>query len=159
MDEEDFLNAGNNAFDSVDFGDEEEEPPPPPTDHVVHVYEFGKLRRTIDRLFTAEDAEAFASEYNRTAKPYGRFAVAGKEKGRPKKTIELRLKYMPGGVPVIHGIQRVSRPGRRVYAGANGLPKVLNGLGVSIVSTSQGVMSGDEARSRRIGGEVLCQVW
>ena len=58
-----------------------------PTDHVVHVYEYGKFKRTIEREFTAEDAEAFASDYNRTAKPYGRFAVAAKEKARPKKTV------------------------------------------------------------------------
>ena len=89
MDEDGFLNADDSDLDGVDFGDEgNETPSPPPVEHVVHVYEFGKLKRTIDRKFTAEDAEAFASEYNRAAKQYGRFAVAGKEKGRPKKTIE-----------------------------------------------------------------------
>jgi hypothetical protein len=62
--------------------------PEPSADHVVHIYEFKKFKRTIDRPFTAEDAEAFASEYNRTAKPYARFAIAGKEDAKPKKSIE-----------------------------------------------------------------------
>ena len=65
----------------------EEDPPAPPTDHVVHVYEHDAFKRTIDREFTAEDAEAFATEYNRTAKSYGRFALAGKQGGKPKKTL------------------------------------------------------------------------
>lgn len=70
--------------------DEAEEPsrPEPPANHVVHVYEFREYTRTIDRPFTAEDAEAFASEFNRTAKPYGRFAVAGKDDAKPRKTLE-----------------------------------------------------------------------
>ena len=65
----------------------EEKPPEPPTDHVVHVYEYEKFKRTIERAFTAEDAEAFATEYNRTAKPYGRFALAGKNSSKPRKTL------------------------------------------------------------------------
>jgi hypothetical protein len=62
--------------------------PEPPPDHVVHIYEYRKFKRTIDRPFTAEDAEAFASEYNRTAKPYARFAIAGKEDAKPKKSLD-----------------------------------------------------------------------
>ncbi len=95
MDDDEYLGSGEDALDAVDFGDEEDpddggdaEVAKPPTDHVVHIYHLGKLSRTIPRPFTAEDAEAFASEYNRTARPYGRFAVAGKEKGRVKKTID-----------------------------------------------------------------------
>lgn len=71
-----------------DESDEEFGRTEPPTDHVVHVYEYQKFKRTIDRPFTAEDAEAFASEYNRTAKPYARFAVAGKEDAKPKKSLD-----------------------------------------------------------------------
>ena len=59
----------------------------PKADYVVHIYEYEKFKRTIDRPFTPEDAEAFATEYNRTGKPYGRIAVSGKNDGKPKKTL------------------------------------------------------------------------
>jgi hypothetical protein len=62
--------------------------PEPPADHVIHIYEAKKFKRTIDRPFTAEDAEAFASDYNKTAKSYARFAIAGKEDAKPKKTLD-----------------------------------------------------------------------
>jgi hypothetical protein len=64
------------------------ERPAPLANYVVHVYEHQKFKRTMDRPFTAEDAEAFASEYNRTAKPYGRFALAGKDDAKPRKTLD-----------------------------------------------------------------------
>jgi small subunit ribosomal protein S8 len=73
--------------------------------------------------------------------------------------LRIYLKYAEGGEPVIHGIERVSRPGRRVYRGKDDIPRVLGGLGLSIVSTSHGVLSGAEAARNGIGGEVLCQVW
>lgn len=69
------------------------------------------------------------------------------------------LKYGPKKRPVIHGIERVSTPGRRRYARSEEVPTVMNGLGSCVVSTSQGVMSGKKARASRIGGEVLCVVW
>jgi small subunit ribosomal protein S8 len=81
------------------------------------------------------------------------------EDGRPSGTLRIYLKYSDDGEPVIHGIERVSRPGRRVYRGKEELPKVLGGLGLAIVSTSRGVLSGDEAARQGVGGEVLCQVW
>ena len=68
--------------------EDEYERPAAPANFRVHVYEFRKFKRTIDRPFTAEDAEAFASEFNRTAKSYGRFALAGKEDASPKKSLE-----------------------------------------------------------------------
>jgi small subunit ribosomal protein S8 len=74
-----------------------------------------------------------------------------------KTTLTVELKYFEG-VPVIEKIQRASRPGLRVYRGKEGLPKVLGGLGVAIVSTSAGVMSDRQAREQGIGGEVLCIV-
>lgn len=102
MDDE-FLNADEEDFETDDFEEaeeeeddeeeaeaetgEEESPPPTPADHVVHIYECGKFKRTIEREFTAEDAEEFASDYNRTARPYSRFALAAKAKARPKKTV------------------------------------------------------------------------
>jgi small subunit ribosomal protein S8 len=77
---------------------------------------------------------------------------------RGKAEISIELKYYEGG-PVIRMISRVSSPGRRVYSSIRDLPKVSNGLGIAILSTSRGVMSDSEARSANIGGEVLCQVF
>jgi small subunit ribosomal protein S8 len=73
--------------------------------------------------------------------------------------IRISLKYANDGEPAIHGIERISRPGRRVYRAKTEIPRPLGGLGLSIVSTSRGVLSGDEAAKTGIGGEVLCQVW
>jgi len=82
-----------------------------------------------------------------------------KEDGKPQSTLRVYLKYSDDGEPVIHGIERISRPGRRVYRGKEEIPKVLGGLGLAIVSTSKGVLSGAEAARQGVGGEVLCQVW
>jgi small subunit ribosomal protein S8 len=76
-----------------------------------------------------------------------------------KKYIRLYLKYSPTNQPVISHIERVSRPGCRVYAGSKEIPRVLGGLGINIVTTPKGVMTGAEARKQGVGGEVLCQVW
>jgi small subunit ribosomal protein S8 len=78
--------------------------------------------------------------------------------GSAIKTMKISLKY-EGRKPVIEGLRRISSPGLRSYTGASDLPRVRGGLGVAIMSTSQGVMSGRQARSARIGGEVLCYVW
>ncbi|HET8738389.1 MAG TPA: 30S ribosomal protein S8 [Acidimicrobiia bacterium] len=76
-----------------------------------------------------------------------------------RSQLELVLRYAERRRPVIEGLKRVSRPGHRVYVGANELPQVQGGLGVAVVSTSQGLMPDREARKRRLGGEVLCEVW
>ena len=73
--------------------------------------------------------------------------------------LRVYLKYSEDGEPVIHGIERISRPGRRVYRNKQEIPRVLGGLGLAIVSTSKGVLSGTEAVKNGVGGEVLCQVW
>lgn len=73
--------------------------------------------------------------------------------------IKLGLKYVSGKQPVIKGLKRISKPGLRVYAGSKELPKVLNGLGIAIVSTSKGVMTEKNARTQGIGGEVLAYIW
>jgi small subunit ribosomal protein S8 len=73
-------------------------------------------------------------------------------------TMKILLKYTDGQ-PAIQGIQRVSVPGRRAYARAAGLPKVMNGLGMAIVSTSKGLLTDYEAREQNIGGEIICKVW
>lgn len=78
----------------------------------------------------------------------------------PQGVIKIALKYHPESKhPAIKGIDRASRPGLRRYSGSKGLPRVLNGLGVAVVSTSQGVMTDKEARAKNIGGEVLCYVY
>ncbi len=77
----------------------------------------------------------------------------------PSKQLSIQLKYGPNGERVIRHIKRVSKPGRRVYSPADRLRPVLNGLGISIISTSRGVISDREARQRNLGGEVLCEVW
>lgn len=74
-------------------------------------------------------------------------------------TIKVALKYGAGKVQAIRGVQRISKPGLRVYVGYEDMPKVMNGLGVAIVSTSNGVMTDKEARKAKIGGEVLAFVW
>ena len=73
--------------------------------------------------------------------------------------IHIELEYGPNGERVIRHIKRVSKPGRRIYNGATQLRPILNGLGISIVSTSRGVISDREARQQNLGGEVLCEVW
>ncbi len=69
------------------------------------------------------------------------------------------LKYTAKDEPVIHGLKRVSKPGNRVYSGHDGIPKVRGSFGISILSTSEGVMTNIQAKKKKIGGEVLCQVW
>jgi small subunit ribosomal protein S8 len=79
--------------------------------------------------------------------------------GRPGRTLDIKMKYAPDRTRTISGVRRVSKPGLRVYTGADRLPRVLGGLGVAVLSTSQGLMTDREARQRRVGGEVLCYVW
>ena len=78
--------------------------------------------------------------------------------GKSVKTIKLKLKY-EGRKGVIEGLRRISKPGLRRYVGATEIPKVLGGMGISIVSTSRGVMSGAEAKKQNLGGELLCFIW
>jgi small subunit ribosomal protein S8 len=79
--------------------------------------------------------------------------------GAPVQQLRLELKYGPNGEHVIRHIRRVSKPGRRVYAGSDDLRPVLDGMGIAVVSTSKGVISDREARQKNVGGEVLCEVW
>jgi len=78
--------------------------------------------------------------------------------GKPIKTIKIKLKYS-GKKSIIEGLRRVSTPGLRRYVGGSEIPRVCGGLGISILSTSQGVMSGQEARKKNVGVELLCYVW
>lgn len=76
-----------------------------------------------------------------------------------EKGLVVKLKYDEAGLPVIEGIKRVSKPGLRIYTGKSEIPKVRGGLGISIVSTSHGVMTGADAKKQGVGGEVICTVW
>ncbi len=86
------------------------------------------------------------------------FTVSDAE-DHPGRRLHIELKYSPERERVISGIKRVSKPGLRVYTTSSDAPRVLGGLGISVLSTSQGLLTDREARKRRVGGEVLCQVW
>ena len=86
------------------------------------------------------------------------FAVAPSTKG-PGEVLTVQMKYSPERHRTISGLRRISTPGLRVYRKASAVPRVLGGLGVAVLSTSQGLMSDREARKRHMGGEVLCYVW
>lgn len=73
--------------------------------------------------------------------------------------LKVQLRYVDDGQPMITGLQRISKPGRRVYVGNKEVPKVRNGIGMSILSTSKGIMTDQESRRHKLGGEVLCAVW
>lgn len=77
----------------------------------------------------------------------------------PARTIRVNLKYSPTGERVIQKISRVSKPGRRVYSESRKLPQVLQGMGICILSTNQGMLSSREAKAKNVGGEILCEVW
>ena len=85
----------------------------------------------------------------------GDYSVSSEDK---KSKLEIKLKYNSGS-PVISSIQRVSKPGRRIFSSAESLPKINNGLGIAIVSTPKGVMSDIDARKQKIGGEIICKVF
>lgn len=101
------------------------------------------LKLEVCRVLTEE---GFIKEYTLEEEP------------KPSK-IRVTLKYLPDRSAVVHGLRRVSRPSLRVYVGADEVKPVRSGLGISIVSTSRGVMTGKKARRARVGGEVLCEVW
>lgn len=82
-----------------------------------------------------------------------------KVEGDVKKVLTLTLKYGANGERVISGLKRISKPGLRVHVDAENLPRVLNGLGIALISTSQGIMTDKQARAKNIGGEVLAYVW
>ncbi len=106
-------------------------------------------------------ASRFKSEIARILEQEGYisgFRLVEATEGTPA-VIRITLKYGPRGENVISGLERVSRPGRRVYTGRDGVPRVLGGLGTAILTTPQGVMTGRDAVKAGVGGEVLCNVW
>jgi small subunit ribosomal protein S8 len=98
-------------------------------------------------------------EIARILKDEGFIADVAEEQQGPGKVLRLQLRYVDGKVPVVSGLKRVSKPGLRVYAAKTDIPRVLGGLGIVIVSTSQGIMTGSQARKAQLGGEVLAYVW
>ena len=89
----------------------------------------------------------------------GFIAGFAEERDGPVQMLRLTLKYVDGKAPVVSGLKRISKPGLRVYAGKTEIPRVLGGLGIVIVSTSKGIMTGQQARSAQLGGEILAYVW
>ena len=75
-----------------------------------------------------------------------------------ERDFKIKLKYF-NGKPVINGLKKVSKPGRRIYVKADEIPNVRNGLGICILSTSQGILEGKEAKKKRVGGEIICEIW
>jgi len=80
-------------------------------------------------------------------------------RGKPHRVIKIYLKYNDNNQPVVTGLERVSKPGLRVYVQRKEIPRVYGGLGIAIVSTAKGVMTGQQAWRQRVGGELLCYVW
>ena len=98
-------------------------------------------------------------EIARILKAEGFIADVQEDKDGTVAILRLQLKYVDGKVPVVSGLKRISKPGLRVYARKTDIPRVLGGLGIVIVSTSQGIMTGAQARRAQLGGEVLAYVW
>ncbi len=104
-----------------------------------------KLKEALAELLKAE---GYIADYTTSERP-----------DKPGKYLSIDMKYSPQRERTISGIQRVSKPGLRVYKKHHEIPRVLGGLGVAVLSTSQGLMTDREARRRHVGGEVLCYVW
>jgi small subunit ribosomal protein S8 len=98
-------------------------------------------------------------EIARILKDEGFIADVVEDRDGSVAILHLKLKYVDGKVPVVSGLKRISKPGLRVYAGKTDIPRVLGGLGIVIVSTSQGIMTGAQAKRAQLGGEVLAYVW
>ena len=104
-------------------------------------------------------ASKFKAELARILREQGYIEDFSVEPARVGQVLRVRLKYTEDRKPVISGLERVSKPGRRRYVNADQVPKVLGGMGTAIVSTSRGVMTGHDARRTRVGGELVARVW
>jgi small subunit ribosomal protein S8 len=104
-------------------------------------------------------ASTFKTEIARILREQGYIEDFAVEAGRVGQVLRVRLRYTEDRKPVITGLERLSKPGRRRYVGASEVPKVLGGMGTTIVSTSRGVMTGHEARHAEVGGELVAKVW
>jgi small subunit ribosomal protein S8 len=111
--------------------------------HTEVVVPASRVKREIARILTEE---GFITGFT-------------EEREGPAQVLRLQLKYVEGKAPVVSGLKRISKPGLRVYARKTEIPRVLGGLGLVIISTSQGIMTGVQARRAQLGGEVLAYVW
>jgi small subunit ribosomal protein S8 len=98
-------------------------------------------------------------EIARILKEEGFIADVREERAGPSQMLRIELKYVDGKVPVVSGLKRISKPGLRVYAQKTDIPRVLGGLGIVIVSTSKGIMTGSQAKQAQLGGEILAFIW
>jgi small subunit ribosomal protein S8 len=98
-------------------------------------------------------------EIARILKEEGFIADVQEERAGPSQMLRIELKYVDGKVPVGSGLKRISKPGLRVYAQKTDIPRVLGGLGIVIVSTSKGIMTGSQAKQAQLGGEILAYIW
>jgi small subunit ribosomal protein S8 len=98
-------------------------------------------------------------EIARILKEEGFIADVREEQAGPAQMLRIELKYVDGKVPVVSGLKRISKPGLRVYAQKTDIPRVLGGLGIVIVSTSKGIMTGSQAKQAQLGGEILAYIW
>jgi small subunit ribosomal protein S8 len=114
---------------------------------------------SADHDSVAIPASRFKIELARILREQGYIEDYGTEPGTVGEVLRVHLKYTEDRAPVITGMERVSRPGRRTYVNATEIPKVLGGMGTAIVSTSKGVMTGHDARRQGVGGEVVAYVW
>jgi small subunit ribosomal protein S8 len=112
-----------------------------------------------DRDEVEMPASIFKAELARILREQGYIEDFSVEPARVGRVLRVRLKYTEDRKPVIHGLERLSRPGRRTYVQSGTIPKVQGGMGTTIVSTSSGVMTGHEARRAGIGGELVARVW
>ena len=112
-----------------------------------------------DRDEVEMPASTFKAEVARILTEQGYIEDFEVEPARVGRTLRVRLKYTEDRKPVIQGLERVSKPGRRTYVQSDGIPKVQGGMGTTIVSTSRGVMTGHDARRAGVGGELVARVW
>jgi small subunit ribosomal protein S8 len=114
---------------------------------------------TADHDVVEMPASTYKAEIARILREQGYIEDFAVEPARVGRVLKVRLKYTEDRRSVISGIERLSKPGRRNYVGADDVPKVLGGMGTAIVSTSRGVMTGHDARRARVGGELVARVW
>jgi small subunit ribosomal protein S8 len=127
----------------------------PISDMLTRIRNAGMIRQTEVSMPSTKMLVAIA----RVLQDEGYIGEYAVQEGKPYNTLVISLKYTPDKRPAIRELKRVSKSGLRIYRGRDELPRVKGGLGTAIVTTSQGVMTGYEARRRGIGGEVLCTVW
>jgi len=129
------------------------------TDPITDMFNRIKNAQAVNHPTVRIPHSNFKFEIAKVLEKQGYISKAAKHGRKARKSIELTLKYHEDGTPVISEIKRVSKPGRRMYTKGSDIEPVKNDFGISIVSTSKGVMAGEEAKDKNIGGELICKVW